>query len=38
VWWFAVSAAGFVVSTGLVILLALPATARWEADERATLR
>jgi hypothetical protein len=34
VWWLAVTAAGFVVATGLVIALALPATARWEAEER----
>jgi len=38
VWWLAVTAAGFLGSTALVILLALPATARWEAEERATLR
>ena len=34
-WWLAVTAAGFVVATGLVIALARPATARWEAEERA---
>ena len=34
-WWLAVSALGFVVTTGLVIALALPATARWEQEERA---
>jgi hypothetical protein len=34
VWWLAVTAAGFVVATALVIALALPATARWEAEER----
>ncbi len=33
-WWLAVTAAGFVVATALVIALALPATARWEAEER----
>ena len=33
-WWLAVTAAGFVVATALVIVLALPATARWEAEER----
>ena len=32
VWWLAVTAAGFVLSTALVIGLALPATARWEAE------
>ena len=31
-WWLAVTAAGFVLSTALVIGLALPATARWEAE------
>jgi len=35
VWWLAVSAFGFVVTTGLVIALALPATARWEREESA---
>jgi hypothetical protein len=35
VWWLAVSALGFVVTTGLVIALALPATARWEREESA---
>jgi hypothetical protein len=35
VWWLAVSAAGFVLATALVIVLALPATARWESEERA---
>jgi hypothetical protein len=35
VWWLAVSAFGFVVTTGLVIALALPATARWEREEQA---
>ena len=34
-WWLAVTAAGFVLATVLVIALALPATARWEADEGA---
>jgi hypothetical protein len=34
VWWLAVSAAGFVASTALVIALALPATARWEREEQ----
>jgi hypothetical protein len=34
VWWLAVTAAGFVVATALVIALALPATTRWEAEER----
>ncbi len=34
-WWLAVSAAGFVVATALVIALALPATARWEQEEEA---
>jgi hypothetical protein len=33
VWWLAVTAAGFVVATTLVIALAPPATARWEAEE-----
>jgi len=33
VWWFAVTAAGFIMATALVIALALPATARWEAEE-----
>jgi hypothetical protein len=28
------TAAGFVMATALVIALALPATARWEAEER----
>jgi len=32
-WWLAVTAVGFVVATGLVIALALPATARWEREE-----
>ena len=36
VWWLALTAAGFVLATALVITLALPATARWEAEERAT--
>jgi hypothetical protein len=35
VWWLAVSALGFVVTTGVVIALALPATARWEREEHA---
>jgi hypothetical protein len=34
-WWFAVTAVGFVVATGLVIALALPATTRWEREEHA---
>ena len=33
-WWLAGTAAGFVLATALVIVLALPATARWEAEER----
>ena len=33
-WWLAGTAAGFVLATALVIALALPATARWEAEER----
>ena len=32
-WWLAVSALGFVVTTAVVIALALPATARWEREE-----
>jgi hypothetical protein len=35
VWWVAVTAAGFVLATVLVIALALPTTARWEAEESA---
>ena len=35
VWWLALTAGGFVLSTALVIALALPATARWERDEDA---
>jgi hypothetical protein len=34
VWWLALTAAGFVVSTALVVALAMPATARWEAEVR----
>ena len=34
-WWVAVTAAGFVLATVLVIALALPATARWEQEEHA---
>ncbi len=34
-WWLAVSALGFVVATGVVIALALPATSRWEREEHA---
>jgi hypothetical protein len=34
VWWLALTAGGFVLATALVIALALPATARWEAEER----
>jgi hypothetical protein len=33
VWWLVVSAFGFVMTTGLVIALAMPATARWEQEE-----
>jgi hypothetical protein len=33
VWWVGVTAAGFVLTTVLVIALALPTTARWEAEE-----
>lgn len=34
VWWLALTAAGFVMSTALVVALAMPATARWEAEVR----
>ena len=33
-WWLALTAAGFVMSTALVVALAMPATARWEAEVR----
>jgi hypothetical protein len=36
VWWLALTAGGFVLATALVIALALPATARWEAGEQAS--
>jgi hypothetical protein len=36
VWWLALTTGGFVLATALVIALALPATARWEAEERAS--
>jgi hypothetical protein len=34
--WIALTTAGFVLATSLVIALARPATARWEAEDEAT--